>query len=278
MILDMAKYITFGVPLMSYSSSMPKPPTLPPRQTLLREIKLYLGDGIIDLELDPEHYEFAIDAAFQRYRQRSGNSIEESFVFLDVQPDVAEYTLPSEVQEVRSIYRRSIGGTAGGAQIDPFSLAFTNQIYLIQNPGGLGGSGSGMLATYDFATQFQSLVGRMFGRDVMYTFNSESKKLKLHRKFTNVEQIAIHVFNQKPESMIIADVYAHPWVRDWAVAVCKQIMGEARGKFGNIAGPQGGITLNGEALKNEAKAEMERLDNEITQFVDSQHSYPFVIG
>jgi hypothetical protein len=257
---------------------MPNPPTLSPRETLIEEIKMYLGDGIIDLELDPKHYQFAVTAAMQRYRQRSGNSMEESFVFLDIQPDVATYTLPNEVQEVRSIYRRGIGSNGGGASIDPFSLAMTNSIYMIQNPGGLGGGGAGSLATYDFAVQFQNLVGRMFGRDILYTWNSESKKLTLHRKITAVEQIAIHVFNAKPESMLIADVYSHPWIRDWALAVCKQIMGEARSKFGNIAGPQGGITLNGEALKTEAKAEMERLDNEITQFVDSQHSMPFVVG
>ena len=255
-----------------------QPVNVSPRESLIEEIKTYLGDGIIDLELDPKHLSFAVTAAIARYRQRSGNSTEESFVFLDTQPDVAKYTLPSEVQNVRIIYRRSIGGTAGGAAIDPFSLAFTNNIYMIQNPGGLGGSGSGMLATYDFAMQYQSLVGRMFGRDIMFTWDASLKTLTLHRRITAVEQICIHVDNARPENVIINDVYAHPWIRDWAVAVCKQIMGEARSKFGNIAGPQGGITLNGETLKQEAKAEMERLDNEITQFVDQHEGWPFVVG
>ncbi len=146
------------------------------------------------------------------------------------------------------------------------------------NPGGLGGSGAGQLATYDFAMQYQSLVGRMFGRDIMYTWDTALKRLTLHRRITNVEQIAIHIYNARPESVLLADVYARPWLRDWSVAVCKQIMGEARSKFGNIAGPQGGITLNGPELKAESKAEMERLDNEITQFVEQHDGYPIVIG
>jgi len=252
--------------------------TKPPRQILIEEVRLYLGAGIIDLELDPEHYEFAVTAAFQRYRQRSGNAMQESFLFLDVQPDVADYILPDEVQEVRSVYRRSIGGTSGGAAIDPFSLAFSNNIYLIQNPGGLGGSGSGMIATYDFAMQFQSLVGRMFGRDFLYIWDTSTKKLTLQRKLVAVETVALHIYNARPDSVLINDVYARPWLRDWALAVCKQIMGEARSKFGNIAGPQGGITLNGEALKTEAKAEMERLDNELSQFVDQHEGWPMIIG
>jgi len=261
---------------MSYSNN--SNPNLSARQSLINEVKLQLGFKIIDLELEPEHYEFAVTNAFSRYRQRSSNAMEESFLFLDLQPDVQTYTLPDEVQEVRSIYRRTIGGSAGGASIDPFSLGWINSLYLLSNPGGLGGTGSGQLATYDFATQFQSLAARMFGREVMYTWDASQKKLTLHRKFTTVEQIAIHIYNARPESVLIADPYAKPWLRDWSVAVCKQIMGEARSKFSTIAGPQGGITLNGEALKSEAKEMMERLDNDITQLIDAHEGWGIIIG
>jgi len=41
------------------------------------------------------------------------------------------------------------------------------------------------------------------------------------------------------------------------------MLGEARSKFNTIAGPQGGTSLNGDALKNEALAEMERLEIEV---------------
>ncbi len=249
-----------------------------PREKLITEIQLRLGFGIIDLELEPDHLNFAVDRAFMRYRQKSSNSLEESFMFLDVQPDQATYTLPKEVQEVRAIYRRTIAGTSGGVAIDPFSLAFTNNIYMIQNPGNLGGTGSGFVATYDLAVGFQNLIGRVFGREVLFTWNASTKKLVLERRFTATEQIAIHVYNAKPEFVLIEDPYAHIWLLDYSVAVCKQIMGEARSKFGNIAGPQGGITLNGEALKTEAQAEMERLDTELDKFVDQNMGWPLVIG
>lgn len=248
------------------------------RAQLIEDIQLRLGGGIVDNELDPAHYDYAVTRAVDRYRQRSGNSVEESFVFLDVQPDVATYTLPNEVQEVRTIYRRFIGGSGQGSAVDPFSLAFTNNIYMIQNPGGLGGGGSGMLATYDMAMQHQELIGRMFGRDVTYTWDTSTKKLHLHRKFTAVEQIIIHVHNARPEEILINDVYAKPWLHDYAVAYCKLIMGEARSKFASLAGPQGGITMNGDALKQEAQAEMERLEQEVMNLIDSGEGYGFVIG
>jgi hypothetical protein len=44
------------------------------------------------------------------------------------------------------------------------------------------------------------------------------------------------------------------WIRDYMVANCKMIIGEAREKFGTIAGPQGGGSLNGAAMKAEAQS------------------------
>lgn len=251
---------------------------LTPRQKMIRDLRLRLGGSIVDIELDPEHFDYSVDAALARYRQRSPNAMEESFAFLDVRPDTAVYTLPKEVQEVRAIYRRTIGGSSGGAAVDPFSLAFANNIYMVQNPGALGSSGAGMLATYDMAMQYQELVGRMFGRDVMFTWDTSMKRLTLHRRFSHEEQIALHVYNARPEDVLLVDVYAYPWLRDYALATCKLIMGEARSKFQSLGGPQGGVSLNGDALKTEAKEEMDRLEIEIQQMIESHDGMPFTIG
>lgn len=253
-------------------------PQLSSRQQLLNEVRLLLGWNIVTIELDPEHFDVAFEVAIGRYRQRSGNAIEEAFLFLDVQPETAVYRLPDDVQEVHTVYRRTMGGSSGGASVDPFSLAFTNNIYMIQNPGALGTTGSGTLATYDLAMQFQSLVGRMFGREVMFTWNAATKILTLERKFTAAEQVVLHIYNVKPESVLLIDPYAKPWLRDYTIAWCKQMMGEARSKFSTVAGPQGGFSLNGDALKTEAKAELDRLEQELKDFVDQHIGWPFVVG
>jgi hypothetical protein len=248
------------------------------REKIIAEIKLILGGGLVDVELDPEHFNVAVSTALDRYRQRSGNALEESFLFLMVQPEVSVYTLPSEVQEVRDIYRRTMGGTAGGGiAVDPFSLAFTNNLYLIQNPAG-SGSGSGTMALYDMAAQYQTLVGRLFGRDVMFTWNRSSHKLMLHRKFTGREEICLHVYNTRPETALWNDPGARPWLRDYATAKCKMMLGEAYSKFGSLAGPQGGVSLKGDALKAEAQAELERLESEAFNLFDADQGYGFIIG
>ncbi len=47
-----------------------------PRDKLIKEIKLRLGDGMIDVELDPEHYNLAIDRAIEVFRSRSDGAVE----------------------------------------------------------------------------------------------------------------------------------------------------------------------------------------------------------
>ncbi len=247
------------------------------RQKLLKEVRLLLGEGMVDVELDQEHYELAFDMALDRYRTRSQNAMEESFLFLDVQPEVSTYTLPDEVQEVRDLYRRNIGGTmGGGSTIDPFGLAYTNAMYQI-GTGGSGG-GSGGLANYEMAMQNQELIGRMFGRDVQFTWNTATKKFFVQRKFGANEEVCLHVYNTKPEEVLLADPYARQWLRDWTQAKAKFMLATAYAKFGQLAGPQGGITLNGAEQKQEAVAEMERLENELHWLVDGHEGYTFIIG
>jgi hypothetical protein len=98
---------------------------------LQKEIELRMGGGMIDVELDPEHYELAINKSLQKYRQRAENSVEESLMILEMIEGQAEYTLPEEVMEVKDIYRRTTGVSSGtGNDIEPFQAAYLNTYLL----------------------------------------------------------------------------------------------------------------------------------------------------
>jgi len=73
-------------------------------------------------------------------------------------------------------------------------------------------------------------------------------------------------------------VYSGQWIKDYALANCKMMLGQARSKFGQIAGPQGGTQLNGTALITEAQAEMEKLEEELKNYVDGSQPLTWVIG
>jgi hypothetical protein len=245
------------------------------RQKVFDYCKLMLGQGMIDVELDPEHYSIALERSLGVFRQRSDNAVEESYAFLTLIQDQNEYILPKEIQQVRQIFRRSVGSRtgngAGGTVFEPFNLAYTNT-YLLSS------TNMGGLATYELFAQYQELVGKMFGSFINFTWHSQSHKLIIHQRPRGEESVMLLVYNTKPDFAIIEDVYAGQWIKDYTLANCKIMLGQAREKFASIAGPQGGTALNGAALKAEGQQDIERLTQELVTQVPGGSGYTWIIG
>jgi hypothetical protein len=348
------------------------PTVLPPidsrRNDIIDYMRLRLADGIVDVELDQEHYLMAIKQALLKYRQRAQNSVEESYVFLDLLPETQEYILPAEIITVKQIFRRGIGSVTGttASQFEPFASGYLNT-YMLQ-AGRVGG-----LANYELFAQYQEQAMKMFGGYMNFTWNPATRKLTVHRKIPAVghtyvrltsitanaqtvgstitivtedawnvhpgdslvisnckvvgyngyyqvqtvdglsktvtitsinelqattvttfdlrstqvsspktdipaESVLLHTYNYKPDAMLLNDHLIFPWLQDYAYSFAKRILGEARSKFAQIAGPQGGTTLNGDALKSEALAEMEQLENDLKNYVDGSQPLTWIIG
>ena len=238
--------------------------------------KAMLGDGMVDVELDPIHYETALQRALAKYRQRGDSSVEESYMFLTTIKDQNTYILPKEVVEVRQIFRRSVGSRSGSGQggtvFEPFNLAYTNT-YL------LASSNMGGILTYELFAQYQEMIGRMFGSFIEFKWHAQSHKLTvLQRPRTDDEELMLYCYNYRPDIGILNDVYAAQWVKDYTLANCKIMLGNAREKFAQIAGPQGGTSLNGTAIKSEGTAEIEKLETDLMQQVAGGRGYTFIIG
>ena len=338
------------------------------RNEIIDYIKLRLGDGMVDVELDKEHYDLAIKTALLKYRQKSSNSVEESYAFLNLLPETQEYILPTEIMQVRQIYRRGIGSVTGttASQFEPFASGYLNTYMLVA--GRVGG-----LVNYELFTQYQEMAMRFFGGHMNYTFNNVTKKLTIVRKMpatgknvfrvnsmtansatvgstitivvnnefnisagdsvvinncpvtgyngtysaqtVNVgtktvtitaaaalgattvtgfdlsktevtspvtdspaEGVLLHIYNYKPDSMILNDYMSFPWIQDYAYSFAKRILGEARSKFASLAGPSGGTTMNGTALIAEAKEEMDKLEEDLKRYIDGAMPLTWVIG
>jgi hypothetical protein len=338
------------------------------RAEIVDYIRLRLGDQIVDVELDKEHYEMAINQALIKYRQRSANSQEESYAFLDLLPEVQEYILPREIMTVRQVFRRGIGSVTGttSSQFEPFASGYLNTYMLVA--GRVGG-----LTNYELFVDYQKQAMKMFGGFINFLWNPTTKKLTIIRKIPNAghnyirllgltaggqtvgstitirtkdvwninpgdsitlsncrivgynntymvdtvdglhttitvkaklqlertevvtqdlrstqvwsnlsdvpsENVMLQIYNYKPDVMLLSDHMAFPWIQDYAYSFAKRIVGEARSKFGSIAGPQGGTTLNGEALKTEAAAEMDKLEDDLRRYVDGAQPMWWITG
>jgi len=245
------------------------------KQEVFEYCRTMLGDGMIDVELDPIHYETALKKSLSVFRQRSDNAVEESYCSLNLLEDQNEYILPQEIQQVRQIFRRSVGsrtgGGGGGTVFEPFNLAYTNT-YLLSS------TNMGGLATYELFAQYQELVGKMFGSFINFTWHPQSRKLIIQQRPRGDEQVLLWVYNTKPDSVIISDTYAGQWIKDYTLANCKYMLGQAREKFATIAGPAGGTALNGAAMKAEAQSDLDRLTVELVTLVPGGQGYSWIIG
>lgn len=256
--------------------------TIQQRNDIVDYIRLRLGDGIVDVEADKEHFDMGIKQALIRYRQKSANSVEESYAFLDLLPETQEYILPQEIMNIRAIYRRGIGSVTGttASQFEPFASGFLNTYMLVA--GRVGG-----LTNYHLYSAYQELAMKMFGGYMNYHWNKVTHKLTIVRKVptqgqnynaNNAESVLLHIDNYKPDQMLLNDHTAFPWIQDYAYALVMMSIGQAREKFASIAGPQGGTTLNGTALKSEGQALLDKLDDDIKNYVDGGMPLTWVIG
>ena len=244
------------------------------KQALFQNVRYRLGDGIIDLELDPQHYEAAYNYAIKVYRQRAQNATAESYTLFTIEKNVDTYTLPQEFINVRCLYRRTVGLETGpsSSSFDPFSSAILNTYLLNYNY-------AGGMATYDFYAGYVELAARMFGGYVVYTFDPVTKVLRIVRDPKGSgERVLIWADVQRTQEVLLQDPGAGVWIGDWVYAILKGIIGEAREKFASIAGPSGGTSLNGAAMKAESKQLQQELIEELKRYVDYSQPLTWVQG
>jgi len=244
------------------------------KQALFQNVRYRLGDGIIDLELDPQHYEAAYNYAIKVYRQRAQNATAESYTLFTIEKNVDTYTLPQEFINVRCLYRRTVGLETGpgSSSFDPFSSAILNTYLLNYNY-------AGGMATYDFYAGYVELAARMFGGYVVYTFDPVTKVLRIVRDPKGSgERVLIWADVQRTQEVLLQDPGAGVWIGDWVFAILKGIIGEAREKFASIAGPGGGTSLNGAAMKAESKQLQQELIEELKRYVDYSQPLTWVQG
>lgn len=245
------------------------------KDELTKDIELRLGGGMVDVELDSAHYDLAINQSLRKYRQRSSRAVAEKFIPIDIKAEQQEYQLPLNVQLVREVILRQTGtaGASGtGEDFEPFNAMYLNNMLLQQSNQFAG------LLNYELYADRRELMARMFGGYVTFTFSQNDKKILLHRKFRAEDTVFAWCWVERDDEDLLIDPYAGPWIKDYAFAKAKFMLGEARAKFATIAGPQGGTSLNGDALKAEAAADLEKLDEDLKNYVDGGGYGGFIIG
>lgn len=248
------------------------------KQKTFKKIYKQLGGSIIDLEIDNEEIENAFDFATARYRQRAENATIERGIIYGFRAGTQEIDLSEypEIRDIMFVHRSHFGTGIPGTDIavDPFLLHYVNQISTFMHANNVFGS----VSIIDFQYQFRELLEKVTAHKINFNWDRVRKKLTIFNRVNRDETYLIITEMYRSDEELLADELIYPWLYSYTVAKCKLMLGEARSMYQSLGGPQGGVTMNGSEMKQEAEALIEKLDDELKNLITSEEGYGMVMA
>lgn len=262
---------------------------MPAQRELMTEEKIqlwvlrYLGAPILKVELTQDHLDDCIEDAKRWFTAKKGMR---RVMFFDVVQGESVYTLPPDVEVVIDVAFSSAPG-ADFTQV--VSLGFGAGYGGVDMYGGLVISGGGLsISSYGFSygaapgpisswvqyLQYMEQFGRVFSSDL--DWRQDGRILRL---FPVQGYPTGKVFLDYKSNMLTVEQLPerdHDLVKRFTLAVAKERLGRVRSKYADgFPTAQGTTTLDGSTLLEEAQAEKEKLEQEIS---DSAFPMGFMLG
>lgn len=222
----------------------------------------YLGQPMINVELDTEQLNDRVNDTLQLFFERHYDGVIESFYRLNLVAGEAEFTLPDEIMAITGIYTP---GPVG---------AFDERILLPTNHELLSTFNEVGLANIMTLRMQLKTLESLYNEDYIFDFNATTHTLTLVKQIEVDFPIFLRVFkNQSLDK--IENIYDNRWVKQMACAQCKKQWGTNITKYTNIPLPGGG-TINGEKIYQDGVQEIE----EARRMLDEEYNEPpiFFIG
>lgn len=103
----------------------------------------------------------------------------------------------------------------------------------------------------------------MFASRIMHQWVESSRELRLYQRIFLPERLLLDSTMERTEQDIITNRASALWIQSWALAECKRILSQVRGKYLNLPGPNGSTTLNAQDLASQADTERTALMEEL---------------
>jgi hypothetical protein len=217
-----------------------------------------LGEPVIEVNVDDDQIEDRLDEAIQMFQEYHSDAVVRTFRKHAVtSTDISnEYiSLPEDMLFVKSVLPISANG------YNDFSLEYQlnlNDLYGMRNPGDL--------VSYELTKQHMRLLDLTInGLSQQVTFNRHMDRLMIEFQWgTDIEEgqyIVVEGYQTlNPETY--TDVYNDHWLKRYCTALFKRQWGNNLKKFEGVQMP-GGVTLQGQAIFQEAIEEIEKLEEQL---------------
>jgi hypothetical protein len=235
------------------------------RADLIRILKTQMGWPSVCIELSEEAFHVAIEDAIQTFRQRADNAYVHRYVLFTLVNGQQVYYLndprnkSDRVVNVLKIHRMT---SLGASQIsDPVY----GQLYLPAMYNGMAGQFD-LVAMHLFSQQAETFE-RLFAGNLLFTWDEASRQLMIHRRIQAAqERVVLEVVLERTKQELFTDRWCQQWIQGFALAQLKQTLGYIRTKYSTVSGPNGGLTLNGDALLAEAQSDFQELNRQLLDY------------
>ena len=219
---------------------------------LIAYIREQLGEPVITVECTDMQISNIIDSVVQKFTEYSYGTLEASVLF--ELKGAKEYNLPDNITNIISLR------TGMTSNLTDFHANYGDYVPNMWSDMYFKDSLTGDIIPNITAISSQSaILEKYFGTDLVFNFNPHRKILQV---FDNFKGPAVLHYNYE----YLADehhdfVYNHEWIKAYAIAKTKLLWGSIVGKYSqNLIG---GATVNYSDIKQDAQAEIERLDSEL---------------
>ena len=107
------------------------------------------------------------------------------------------------------------------------------------------------------------------GSKIYFNYHVRNDRVSTTRDYT--ENTVSDPSNAPYKNLTYSEINAHgrQWIRKFALALSKELLGIIRSKYASMPLPNGEVSLDGEALKGEGREEKTQLLEELKEFLDS---------
>lgn len=224
------------------------------KNELMAYIRSRLGHPVVDVEIDDSQMEFIINEVIQKFSDFAMGGTSQHYYQLDIHPNVFQYKLDYRVNAVMDVRIRSSNFSyqfPGGLVITPSDF-FASA--LLPN-------GKSDLTSVAAVFAQLSAMEQYFAQAVSWDFNDNAKSLTF---FEDLAKYGTHMMievalSYQPEE--VDAIYDQQWVKEMCVEKARLQWGTNVGKYD--ATLINGSRINYTDMKNEATANIERLNQEL---------------
>jgi hypothetical protein len=247
---------------------------------MIDEIRIQLGYPVVEVELTKAQFDKSIDMALKELRRHSAAAYRRGFMKLFTTSGKQIYKLTktsSEYDGQGQGYDLADGVYGFDKVVQVMGLFRITSAFLTAAHGsGIFGQvvlqhlynmGTFDLLSFHLVSEYIEQLEHLFASRLTFNWNESARSLTIHQPFPYPETILMDVAVERTEQDLLTDRFTGRWLERFALAHCKKMLAQIRGKFASLPGAGGGVSLNASDLNQEANDEFEQLQAEIDNYV-----------